>query len=65
MEDVTLSCADFWKELLKKNDFNANSLNEIGSQIILMNLDITRLVETMLEINPHHGYLLRIYALFL
>jgi hypothetical protein len=65
IEDVSIQCVDFWKELLKKDDFDANNLHEIGNQITMMNIDVTTLVETMFEINPHHGYLLRMYALFL
>lgn len=30
----------------------------------MMNIEIFNLVNSMFSINPHHGYLLRIYALF-
>jgi hypothetical protein len=37
----------------------------VGTEITLRNLEIVSLVNNMFEINPHHGYLLRIYSLFL
>jgi len=50
--------------LLKKSDFDANNLHKIGTDITLINVQIYNLVQSMFNINPHHGYLLRIYAIF-
>lgn len=64
IEAISDKCLDFWKELLKKSDFDANNLHKVGTDITLMNMQIHNLVQSMFNINPHHGYLLRIYALF-
>ena len=65
IELVSEKCVDFWKELLKVADFDANILHKIGTEITLLNIEIVNLVNLMFEINPNHGYLLRMYALFL
>lgn len=65
VETISDRCLDFWKELLKKTDFDANNLHKVGTEITLRNIEIVSLVNNMFEINPHHGYLLRIYSLFL
>ena len=65
MESISDKCLDFWKELLKKTDFDANNLHKVGTEITLMNIEIYNLVNKMFAINSNHGYLLRIYALFL
>lgn len=65
IENISNKSIDFWKELLKTNDFDANALHTIGTYLTEKSIDITELVNRMFEINPHHGYLLRIYALFL
>ena len=65
IETVSEKCVDFWKELLKVVDFDANHLHKIGTTITLLNLEIVNLVNLMFEINPNHAFLLRIYALFL
>ncbi|CDW81959.1 pas domain s-box family protein [Stylonychia lemnae] len=64
IETISDKCLDFWKELLKKSDFDANNLHKVGTDITLMNIQIHNLVQSMFNINPHHGYLLRIYAIF-
>lgn len=64
IETISDKCLDFWKELLKKSDFDANNLHKVGTEITMMKLEIFNLVNGMFAINPHHGYLLRIYALF-
>eukprot|EP00347_Sterkiella_histriomuscorum_P009838 403339681 len=64
IEQISDKCLEFWKELLKKSDFDANNLHKVGTEITLMNMQIYNLVLSMFNINPHHGYLLRIYAIF-
>ena len=65
VELASEKCLDFWRELLKRQGFNANIFHSIGSQVTVTSLEIDYLVSAMLAINPHYGYLLRVYSLFL
>lgn len=38
IETISDKCLDFWKELLKKADFDANILHKVGTEITLMNM---------------------------
>lgn len=64
IELISDKCLDFWKELLKKADFDANNLHRVGTEITLMSMELNNLILSMFNFNPNHGYLLRIYALF-
>jgi len=31
MEDISINCVEFWSELIKRNDLNANNLHRVGN----------------------------------